>query len=124
MRAVLFILLLAACASSSITAERLIPDYKGVETRLLQDDLVQFEVEMTNALTDADVKAYAECAAAGYALIRGVGFAQHVRTQVSKESALWRGDAVYTISKRLPPGQKLDAEVVAAACKDKGIPTV
>jgi hypothetical protein len=126
MRELALIPLLAACsATPEITAERLIPDYRGVETRLLDQDLVQFQVEMTNALTVSDVEDYAECAAAGYTLIRGWGFARHVRTQVSEDAGVWLGDAVYTISPALPQGLKtIDAEVVAAACNDKGIPTV
>ena len=39
---------LAACETVP-TAEQFIPDYRGVQTQLLSDDLVQFDVEMTNA---------------------------------------------------------------------------
>lgn len=117
--------LLAACAAPVPTAESLVPDYKGVETRLLSNDLVQFNVAMTNAITADDVADYADCAAAGYTLIRGWGFARHVRTDVTQDDAVWRADAVYTISPALPRGSKtLDAEVIAASCADKGIPTV
>ncbi|MEM7519648.1 MAG: hypothetical protein AAF307_01315 [Pseudomonadota bacterium] len=106
-------------------ASDFIPDYRGVETRLLEGDLVQFNVSMTNALSPADVSDYAECAAARYTLIRGYGFARHVRTNVSQEETLWRGDAVYTISPSLPRGIKtIDAEVVTADCVERGIPTV
>lgn len=107
------------------TAEQFIPDYRGVETQLLAEDLVQFNVSMTNAITTSDVEDYAECAAAGYTLIRGWGFARHLRTNVNEEAGVWRADAVYTISPALPRGIKtIDAEVVAAACAEKGIPTV
>jgi maleate cis-trans isomerase len=75
--------------------------------------------------TRDDVDAYARCAAAQYALIRGFGFARHVRTNVQEQGGVWVADAVYTISPALPRGlQTLDAEVVAAACADQGIPTV
>ncbi|SPH21728.1 hypothetical protein ASD8599_02479 [Ascidiaceihabitans donghaensis] len=107
------------------TAEQFIPDYLGVETALLDDDLVQFKVAMTNALSSKDVDNYAECAAAQYTLIRGWGFARHVRTNVNEEGGVWRADAVYTISPSLPRGLRtIDAEVVTAACVEKGIPTV
>ncbi|MFL4470842.1 hypothetical protein ACERZ8_13465 [Tateyamaria armeniaca] len=107
------------------TAERFIPDYRGVETMLLADDLVQFNVSMTNALSARDVENYAECAAAGYTLIRGWGFARHLRTNVDEEAGVWTADAVYTISPALPRGiSTIDAEVVSAACAEKGIPTV
>jgi len=115
---------LAACDPVP-TAEQFIPDYRGVETQLLADDLVQFNVSMTNAVTVADVEDYAECAAAGYTLIRGWGFARHLRTNVYEEAGVWNADAVYTISPALPRGIKtIDAEVVAAACAERGIPTV
>ncbi|MCV2880692.1 hypothetical protein [Actibacterium sp. XHP0104] len=101
------------------------PSYMGVETRLLDSDLVNFVVQMQGARTQDDVAAYAECAAAGYTLIRGYGFARHVRTNVAEEGGLWRADAVYTISPALPRGvQTIDAEVVVDHCANEGIPTV
>lgn len=101
------------------------PTYDGIETRLLDGDLVSFLVEMTGARDNQDVADYAECAAAQYTLVRGYGFARHVRTNVNKEGGIWRGDAVYTISNALPEGLKtLDAEVVVSDCKETGIPTV
>ena len=100
-------------------------DYLGVETRLLDGDLVNFFVSAKGGKAEKDVVAYAECAAAQYAQIRGYGFARHVRTNVSQEGGIWRADAVYTISPALPDGlRKLDAEVVVANCRDNGIPTV
>ena len=104
---------------------RFVPDYQGVETRLLDGDLVNFHVQMAGARTAEDVDRYAECAAAQYALIRGYGFARHLRTNVDEEGGIWRGDAVYTISPALPRGLKtIDAEVVAADCAENGIPMV
>ncbi|MDK3016199.1 hypothetical protein [Pseudodonghicola flavimaris] len=120
-------LLLGACGVQATGDEvtRFAPDYQGVETRLLDGDLVQFDVSMTGARDQADVDAYAECAAAQYALIRGYGFARHLRTNVYEEGGVWRADAVYTISPSLPRGlRKLDAEVVVAHCAENGIPTV
>lgn len=99
--------------------------YGGVQTRLLQDDLVNFFVSMQGARDQSDVDAYARCAAAQYALIRGYGFARHVRTAVTNEGGLWRADAVYTVSSALPQGSRtIDAEVVVADCTEQGIPTV
>lgn len=104
---------------------RFAPDYRGIETHLLDGDLVDFRVEMAGARDASDVHRYAECAAAKYTLIRGYGFARHVRTEVDEEGGIWRGDAVYTISPSLPDGiAKLDAEVVAADCAENGIPMV
>lgn len=101
------------------------PVYRGIKTDLLKDDLVNFHVEMEGARIPADVEAYAECAAAQYALIRGYGFARHVRTTVVDEGSIWRGDAVYTVSPALPAGLKtIDAEVTVSACAENGIPTV
>ncbi len=99
--------------------------YRGIDTRLLDNDLVSFVVEMNGARDARDVEDYAECAAAQYALIRGYGFARHLRTKVEEEGGLWRADAVYTISPALPRGLKtIDAEVVAQACAESGIPMV
>ena len=118
-------LALAACSPQAPTAEDLIPEYLGVETILLDGDLVQFNVAMTKALSGRDVQNYAECAAAQYTLIRGYAFARHLRTNVTEEGGVWSADAVYTISPALPDGlAKLDAEVVVAACEESGIPTV
>ncbi|MDJ0823302.1 MAG: hypothetical protein QNJ09_16020 [Paracoccaceae bacterium] len=101
------------------------PIYEGIETRLLDGDLVQFDVAMRGARGPEDVEDYTQCAAAQYALIRGYGFARHLRTNVYEEGGLWRGDAVYTISAALPRGLKtIDAEVVAFACAENGIPMV
>ncbi|UYV35966.1 hypothetical protein N4R57_13015 [Rhodobacteraceae bacterium D3-12] len=100
-------------------------DYRGVETRLLDGDLVQFVVAMGASAGPDDVSDYAECAAAQYALIRGYGFARHVRTSVEQDKNLVQGDAVYTISPSLPRGLKtIDAEVVASNCAANGIPMV
>ena len=99
--------------------------YGGVQTRLLQNDLVNFFVSMQGARDESDVVAYARCAAAQYALIRGYGFARHVRTNVTNEGGNWRADAVYTVSPALPQGSRtIDAEVVVAECTEQGIPTV
>ena len=121
---------LASCTTTtqvdrSVVDVAFTPSYQGITTQLLDDSLVNFHVEMFGARDNADVGDYGECAAAQYALIRGYGFARHVRTTVYKEGSLWRGDAVYTISSALPQGlQTLDAEVVAEACAENGIPTV
>ncbi len=101
------------------------PEYRGIETMLLDGDLVAFRVALRGGRGRADVEAYARCAAAQYALIRGYGFARHVRTRIGESGGLWRGDAVYTISAALPRGtQTLDAEVVVDDCGAQGIPTV
>jgi len=100
-------------------------EFLGVETRLLDADLVNIRVRMRGAGSREDVARYAECAAAQYAVIRGYGFARHVRTNVNEEAGLWRADAVYTVSPALPRGvQTIDAEVVVADCAEQGIPTV
>lgn len=100
-------------------------DYRGIETRLLEDDLVQFLVETGPDATREDVVRYAECAAAQYALIRGYGFARHVQTRAEQTETGWHGEAVYTISPGLPEGVRtIDAEVVAGNCAENGIPMV
>ena len=101
------------------------PVYQGIATTLLDGNLVQFNVAMTGARNNQDVSNYAECAAAQYALIRGFGFARHLRTNIAQIGGTWRGDAVYTISAALPNGLRtIDAEVTVRNCGSLGIPTV
>ena len=121
-------LALAGCAPSSEPVARadmaMGPSYLGIETQLLDGDLVEFDVAMTGARTGDAVIAYAECAAARYALIRGYGFARHVRTTVDLKAERWLGEAVYVISDALPESTKtIDAEVTVASCHESGIPT-
>ena len=99
--------------------------YLGVDTRLLDENTVSFLVRMRGARDRADVVAYARCAAAQYALIRGYSFAQHVRTNVTRSGDVWVGDGGFVISPDLPQGMRnLDAEVIVDDCRDQGIPTV
>lgn len=117
---------LLGCADTpSSESKQFSPVYKGIETVLLDDGIVNFHVQMAGARDDSDVMAYAQCAAAQYALIRGYGFTRHVRTNVAFQGGIWRADAVYTISSTLPQGLRtLDAEVTVQDCAAQGIPTV
>jgi hypothetical protein len=126
MRGLLLLALLAGCAPEEPAARGdFNPVYQGIETRLLDGDLVSFRVAMQGARDETDVEAYGRCAAAQYALIRGAGFARHVRTNVDKTGGVWRGDAVYTISAALPIGLRtIDAEVTVRDCAALGIPTI
>ncbi|UWQ98350.1 hypothetical protein K3729_12910 [Rhodobacteraceae bacterium S2214] len=125
--AVISALALAGCTGSGadVSRDTFAPVYNGIETRLLDGDLVNFRVSMTGARTQADVDQYARCAAAQYTLIRGYGFTRHVRTTAAQEGATWTGDAVFVISPALPAGSRtIDAEVTVADCGQSGIPTV
>ncbi|WP_135503438.1 hypothetical protein [Roseovarius aestuariivivens] len=117
---------LAACAEPVASDDiAFAPEYRGIETRLLDGDLVNFQVTMVGARSAQDVARYADCAASQYTLIRGYGFARHVRTNVAEEGGIWTGDAVYTISAALPDGiRTLDAEIIAADCAENDIPMV
>ncbi len=124
MRAILPFAVLAACETAPTPPSGAVR-YDGIETRLLDGDLVNFKVQMANATDIQDVADYAECAAAQYALIRGFGFARNVRTLVDEKDGIWTGDAVYTISPALPRGTRtIDAEVTVADCANRNIPTV
>jgi hypothetical protein len=99
--------------------------YLGVDTRLLEGDLVSFVVRMSGARGRTDAVTYARCAAAQYTLIRGYSFARHVRTTLTQQGDIWVADGVYTISPNLPAGlRNIDAEVIVADCQEQGIPTV
>lgn len=114
---------LGGCAPAGAAGDRI--TYEGVETHLLDDNLVGFEVAIADSRNRAQVAAYATCAAAQYALIRGYGFARHIRTNVTREGNGLRADAIYLISSALPEGLRtIDAEVTVADCHERGIPTV
>ncbi|MEM1373828.1 MAG: hypothetical protein AAGF78_05530 [Pseudomonadota bacterium] len=99
--------------------------YQGIETRLLDTDLVNFSLAVGGASSPADMRVYGDCAAAQYALIRGYRFARHVRTNIEETGPIWRADAVYTISADIPRGtQTLDAGLTVAICQQAGVPTV
>ncbi len=99
--------------------------YLGVDTRLLDESTVSVLVRMRGARGRGDVVAYARCAAAQYALIRGYSFAQHVRTTVQQRGDVWEGDGGFVISPDLPLGlRNMDAEVIVDDCREQGIPTV
>ncbi len=116
---------LAACGPSVPVAEDFIPDYRRIETTRLSAEIVQVEVEMTNALTAENVKDYGDCAAAGYALSIDGGYARHLRTKVDEDSGVWTADAVYTISRDRPSGlEVIDAAEQVENCATRGIPTV
>ena len=113
--------LVAACAAPEPAG----PRYLGVETALLEGDLVRFIVEVADTDDPEAAEEYAACAAAQYALIRGQGFTRRVRVNTTREGGTWRADAVYTISSDLPRGRAtLDAAVKVADCGASGIPTV
>ena len=115
----------AVAVPDAAPAQPFAPEYMGVQTLRADSDLVNFRVAMRGARDTEDVVAYARCAAAQYALIRGYVFARHVRTNVAEEGGIWRGDAVYTISPSLPQGLRtIDAEVTVGDCVEQGIPTV
>jgi hypothetical protein len=117
--------LMACTAPPPTTQGDFNPVYNEIETRLLDGDLVNIIVSMTGARTNGDVENYARCGAAQYALIRGYGFARHVRTNVTIEGGISRADAVYTISSALPDGLRtIDAEVTVQNCASERIPTV
>ncbi len=119
-------LVLAGCAGNAPGADEApAPDYLGIDTQVLDTDLVQFHVGIEGARGPQDVVAYSECAAAQYALIRGYGFARHLRTATRRQGRRWTGNSVYMISEALPEGLRtIDAEVTVAACKENGIPTI
>lgn len=124
---VMAVLTLVACdpRAAKITPSAQPAQYKGVDTRLLDEDLVNLRVRMSNITSRDQLVEYADCAAAQYTLIRGYLFAQHVRTNFSRQDGDWLADSVYVIRPNLPDGpKKLDAEVVVAACMDNAIPTV
>lgn len=124
----LLVLAFSACAAppaENATRAAADGDHLGIDTRLLDDDLVSFQVRMRGAARVGDLDIYTRCAAAQYALIRGYNFTRHIRTNTRKEGGVWQADAVYTISQEFPPGlRSINAEDMVDACKANGVPTV
>ncbi len=120
---------LAACTptdSPDVDQGDFVPEYGAITTKLLDGDLVSFDVEMTGARNEADVLAFNDCVAAQYALIRGAGFVRRVRNDVKRQiGGVWMGTGIYTLSESHPGGVvSIDAEVTAAECRANNIPTV
>ena len=119
---------LAACTPTEtpdVNQDAFVPEYGSITTKLLEGDLVSFDVEMTGARADADVLAFNDCVAAQYALIRGAGFVRRVRNDVKVQRGIWKGTGIYTLSEGHPGGVvSIDAEVTAAECRANNIPTV
>ncbi|MFZ5708560.1 MAG: hypothetical protein ACOY4T_02570 [Pseudomonadota bacterium] len=117
---------LSACAASGGEQVAGRASYKGVTVTPVDAGLFAFRAEMQGRGAGRDaVAAYARCGAVGYALAQDFGFVRHVRTKVAEKGGVWTADAVYTISPGLPGGvASIDAEVAAADCEERGIPTV
>ncbi len=99
------------------------PEYLETTATDLAADLVQIDVTMRGARDGQDVTEFANCVIAGYADVRGFGFARHVRTKVVEEGGLWKADAVYTVSAAIPAGARtIDVETQRQACAAAGIP--
>jgi hypothetical protein len=101
-----------------------VKSYDGIQTILLDNDLVSFRLGITGGRVE-DLEAYARCAVAQYAQIRGYGYARHIRTNVVRNMNRWNGDAVFMISADLPRGIKvITAGETLAECRKLEIPTV
>jgi len=130
-RGVLLALVIAAgagCSPAFGTSEpqrASTPSYLGAQAELLDDTLLSVTLRMSGVTGAQDIAAYADCVASGVALQQGYSFARHVRTNLADEGGIWLADAVYTLSPALPKGLRtLDADVVAATCRENGIPLV
>ncbi|MCC0064820.1 MAG: hypothetical protein H6895_12145 [Defluviimonas sp.] len=98
--------------------------YEGSDVLGLGGDLFGFLVRVRGARDAETVVRYVTCVVAGYTLENHAGFARQVRTNLNEEGGVWIADAVYTISPTLPRGVRtIDAEVTAADCAERGLPT-
>jgi hypothetical protein len=114
---------LSACAETGAAGRE--PIYHAADPVGLGGDLYGFLVSMENAKDEAEVQDYVTCVVAGYAMEKEYGFARKLRVYVNEEGGVWSADAVYSITPALPRGAKtIDAEVTAADCASRGVPTV
>ncbi len=98
--------------------------YGRTEVLVIDADVVGIYAEMRGAADRAEAAGFARCIAAGYTLSKGYAFARHIRTNVTEEGGVWRTDALYSVTPGLPEGvTRIDAEVVAADCARRGMPT-
>lgn len=101
------------------------PSYDGIEAETLDETLINVRAAVSGNATAEDAIRYAECAVAQFALFNGSSFARQLRTTVDEVDGALVADTAYTLSEDVPAGvRKMDAEVVMAACRDAGIPTV
>lgn len=127
-RMAIAMLTLASCAATEPAPEAEVefkPEYLGIETQMMDDELVNIRIAMKGARGPEDIDAYTACAAAQYAAIKGYGYARHLRTNLSERGSVYRADAIYTISAETPRGIRIiDADKAIADCKAQSIPTV
>lgn len=91
---------------------------------IIDADVVGIYAEMQGAADRGEAAGYAQCLAVGYAIGKGYGFVRHIRTNIQEEAGIWRADALYSISAGVPDGiARIDAEVTAADCTERSIPT-
>lgn len=99
--------------------------YLGIETRMIDPELVEMRAALKGSATDEAITAYLRCAVAQYALIRGMDTARQIRTVVSERYGKWTGEAVYMIGRGHPRGfERVEAQAMVGECAAKGIPTV
>lgn len=111
-------------ANTPVMSASFAPSYEPIETQLLDVDLVSFKATVHGARGPRDLRDATDCAAAQYALIRGYGYARHIRTNLGVEGVVWTADAAYTISVDLPRGTStLDAAATVAECNARRLPT-
>jgi hypothetical protein len=118
-------LLLGACVSEAQPegdpAKR---SYGRTEVLVIDEDVVGVYAEMAGAADRAESADFARCVVSGYTLSKGYAFARHIRTNVTEEGGIWRADALYSVTPGVPEGlTRIDAEVTAADCALRGIPT-
>jgi hypothetical protein len=110
--------LMAGCAEPDPAAG---PAAVPPTASFLTDDLLQVTLDFPPETEAEVVRGLTDCAAAEAVLLRGAGFARHVRTTVTEEAGISRADAIYTVSLTLPRGTfSIDAEAVATSCREQG----
>lgn len=118
--------LLAACEFERDPGQALPQIFAGAETKLLANDLVEVSATVLRP-RPGSLRAYTDCVASQYTLIRGMAYARRV---ISSENRSGLADAVrerttYLISPLRPDGPfVLTATEVVAKCRAAGIPTV
>lgn len=114
-------LVLMACTTSDDSEPT---EFLAAEVKPLSAELVRVEVKTDGGNARRAAPAYAECSAAQYTLIRGLGYLRRVSSAQGRRGKAWLQTNLYSLSLNEPRGASvIEAKQAVDACKAAKIPT-